>query len=168
MNFADIKQIDTEIKRRILAHKDQICIYTSIDLSYPTLCFEFHSYSLVLNGLPEEINREYHVGKELGRGSYGAVNFVQNRQTCESFALKYTIDKDKRTIEAMSQEVDILKTLQHSCILRLYDAKIYENLIAIFTDFMKGGDLCERLQDCGYFQENQTKFIFLNICMTKA
>lgn len=146
-----------KIKRRIIAHKEEIFIE-----KFPTIGFEFQSYSVVSNNFPDDINKKYHIGKELGRGACGVVNFVQNRKTCEFYALKFT--STENSIDTMLKEVEILKLLKHPCILHLYHVQSFNDSVAIIVDYMEGGDLFSRLQGCRSLSEKLTKYIFYQIC----
>lgn len=131
----------------------------------PSICLEYHCLIVTPNYLPDDINKEYHIGNELGRGACGTVHLVQNRRSCQSFALKYTnSDSDENTVAIILKEVDILKRLKHPCILKLYKMQTYTDSVAIFIDFMQGGDLLARIQKWGHFPESLAKFLFYQIC----
>lgn len=158
--FTNYARIDEKIKRRIMAHKDVIFIE-----KWPTICFEFHSLQMNSNNLPDDLNKEYHIGKILGQGACGVVYFAQNRKTCQPFALKYTdSEKDENTVQTILKEVSILTRLKHPSILQLFQVKTYTDSVAILIDFMQGGDLLSRIQSSKYLSENLTKFIFYQIC----
>lgn len=160
LDFLNFTRIDDKIKRRILAHKDSIVIE-----KVPTIAFEFQSLQLTTNNLPDDINKAYHIGNELGRGGCGVVYFAQDRRTCQPFALKYSkSENDENSVQTIIREVDILTRLKHPCILELFDTKSYIDSVAIFLDFMKGGDLLSRIQTSGHFSESLTKFVFYQIC----
>lgn len=60
--------------------------------------------------------------QELGKGTYGTVYLAAIRDTKIHRAVK-TIPKEKVTnVERFKSEVDIMKTLDHPNILRLYDS----------------------------------------------
>lgn len=131
----------------------------------PTICFEFQSLQRINNNLPDDINKEYHIGKELGQGACGTVYFAQNRKTCQPFALKYTSStNNENMISIILKEVEILQRLKHPCILQLFKTKTYVDSVAIFLGFMQGGDLLTRIQQYGHFTETLTKFLFYQIC----
>lgn len=155
-----LEPIDAKLKRRILAHKDRIYIERK-----PTICFEFHSFHLEKNCLPADINETYHIGNELGNGACGTVYFVQNRKTCQAFALKFTTsDRNGNSVATILKEVDIMRQLQHPCVLKLFKTQTYSDSVAIFIDFMTGGDLLCRINKLGHFTESYTKFVFYQIC----
>lgn len=152
-------RLDNKVRRYILAHKDIIFIQKN-----PTIAFEFRSNQLNNNGLPDEINKTYHVGRELGSGACGTVYFVQNRRTCEPYALKFT-KEDENALFNINREVDLLKSLQmHPCILKLFGVESRVGSMAIYLEFMQGGDLLSRIQKYKYFSESLTKFLFYQMC----
>lgn len=131
----------------------------------PTIRFEYHSLQPTRNDLPEDINRDYHIGKELGQGACGTVYFAQDRKTCEPYALKYTnCQNNENMTSVILKEVDILQRLNHPCILQLFKVKTYIDSVAIWLGFMQGGDLLTRIQKSGPFSESLTKFLFYQIC----
>lgn len=159
-NSLSLKRVDVKYKRCILAHKDVFYVQKK-----PSICFEFQSLQLRQNCLPADINKDYHIGKELGTGACGTVYFVQNRKTCQAYALKHTTsDRNANNITTILKEVDIMQRLQHPCILKLFKTQTYLDSVAIFIDFMKGGDLLNRITKYGAFTEAYTKFIFYQIC----
>lgn len=153
-----LERIDLKVKRRILRHNDIICIEKK-----PTIGLRFIATDVVTNDFPIEIDQEYHIGAELGRGACGSVHFVQDRLTCKPYALKYT-KGDLKKVRLILREVDILKHMKHPCILHLSTIKTNNDSAAIFLDFMKGGDLNKRMQARGPFSEALSKFLFYQIC----
>lgn len=132
----------------------------------PTMCLECHIYDEKKNDLPADINKEYYIGQELGSGAYGTVYFAQHRRTCQWFAIKYTTNdrNENNTIASILKEVSILQPLRHPCILKLFKTQTYTDSVAIFIDFMQGGDLHSRILKKGYFSESLSKFVFYQIC----
>lgn len=154
------ERINETIKRRIIAHREMIFIEKR-----PTICFEFLSFQLTENNLPGDLNLDYHIGKNLGSGASGVVNFIQHRKTCERYALKITRSNNENSANTMIKEAQILKRLKHPCIMQLYKLETYVDSVAIIIKFMEGGDLFSRITSGkGYFSENYTKFIFYQIC----
>lgn len=150
------KPLDKKVKRYILSNKDIIFIQHK-----PTIAIVFQSWCLSENDLPNDINETYHIGRILGAGACGTVHFVQNRETCQPYALKFSHGNNLRTI---NREISLLRSLHHPCILELFDVKLYEDSAAIFLDFMKGGDLLGRIQKQKRLSESETKFLFYQIC----
>lgn len=132
----------------------------------PTIFFEFFLLQEQTNDLPADIKKEYYIGQELGSGACGSVYFAQNRRTCEPFAIKYTDSegKENNTIAMILKEVKILQQLEHPCILKLFKMQSYTNSVAMFVDYMNGGDLYSRILKNGHFSESFSKFLFYQIC----
>lgn len=146
-------------KQQVLAANDTIFIQLN-----PTLAFIYRSFNTAYNELPTEINRLYHVGKELGRGAYGMVYYTLHRRTCQAYALKYiTINADDQLMKP-EREIELLRKLNHPCIVRMHYNYSNSNAIAIFLDFMAGGDLLDRIQQMRYLPESLTKCLFYQIC----
>ncbi|XP_031620764.1 ovarian-specific serine/threonine-protein kinase Lok-like [Contarinia nasturtii] len=159
----NFQRIDEKIKRRILGHKDSIFIQ-----KHPTICFEFLLLQSIAQVFPETIQndifKDYHIGRELGSGAYGKVYFVQNRITCQPFALKYTTNNgNENKITDLLKEVYILGQLKHPCILPLHTVKTYVESVVIFIEYMEGGDLYNRIKSKTYLSEPLTKFILYQI-----
>lgn len=155
-----MERVDEKVRRRILSEKEVIYVEKR-----PTICLDYQLYARNINELPVEINREYHVGKELGSGAYGTVYFIQNRRTCKPFAVKYTnSENQENAVPIILKEVAILQRLKHPCILQLYKVQTFDDSVAIVIEYMMGGDLLTRIRKNHHFTESLTKFIFYQIC----
>lgn len=150
-------QLDKEERRYILAHKDLIYIQKN-----PTIAFEFESLQMIGNDLPADINKMYHVGRQLGSGACGTVYYVQDRRKCIPYALKFTAE-DENNMHTLYKEVDLLRILKHPCILTFFYAKTYESSVAIYLEYMAGGDLLSRITKYAHMSESLSKFLFYQI-----
>ncbi|CAE7431579.1 CPK2, partial [Symbiodinium microadriaticum] len=82
---------------------------------------------------------------ELGHGHYGVVRKCQNRQTKEYFAVK-TIKKSKvGRLETLKREIEILKTMDHPNIIKLYDVFEDDKYLHLVTELCTGGELFDRI-----------------------
>lgn len=155
-------QSDKKERRYILAHKDLIYIQKN-----PTIAFEFVSHQIIENDLPAEINKKYHVGRKLGSGACGTVYYVQDRRQCTPYALKFTAEDEKNML-SLYKEVDLLRILKHPCILTFFNFQTYESSIAIYLEYMAGGDLLSRIQEIEkkgeHMSESLSKFLFYQMC----
>jgi len=71
----------------------------------------------------KHFNELYKLGKELGAGAFSVVKEGSHKQSGESFAIKI-VTKDKLSDEdeiALRDEIAVLKELNHSNIIMLYD-----------------------------------------------
>lgn len=157
-----LDQLDHKERRYILAHKDMIYIQKN-----PTIAFKFESLQLTENDLPAEINKMYHVGRQLGSGACGTVYYVQDRRKCTPYALKFTA-KNENNMHTLYKEVDLLRILKHPCILSFFNVRTYDSSVAIYLEYMAGGDLFSRIQKIEnkgeHMSESLSKFLFYQIC----
>ena len=71
--------------------------------------------------LADPFLEQYEPGKRIGSGSFGSVYLVRRRKSCSFFAAKF-LDTTARKYGSHSQELRILKSLNHDCVIRLTDA----------------------------------------------
>ena len=88
------------------------------------------------------VKEKYRVDhSELGHGHYGVVRKCQNRQTKEYFAVK-TIKKSKvGRLETLKREIEILKTMDHPNIIKLYDVFEDDKYLHLVTELCTGGEV---------------------------
>lgn len=146
-------------KQRILTTNDTIFIQLN-----PTIAFTFRSFQTPFNDLPADLNRYYHIGRQLGSGACGTVYRVQHRRTCHTYALKYIQIEAMDSSNTPDHEIELLRQLSHPCIVRMHDKSTYPRAVAIFLDFMAGGDLLGRIQQSYHLPEALTKCLFYQIC----
>jgi calcium-dependent protein kinase len=83
----------------------------------------------------------------IGSGAYGMVRKCQNKQSDALAAVK-TINKSRvRDVVDLKREIEILRTVNHPNIIRLYD--VYEDtyFIHLVTELCTGGELYDRVID---------------------
>ncbi len=85
---------------------------------------------------------------KIGEGSFGEVFLTSKKNSSEMFATK-KIEKKKILSDKMRQyffnEIEILKKLNHSNIMKLIDIKSTHNNIYLITEYCNGGTLSENL-----------------------
>jgi len=99
--------------------------------------------------------------EELGRGKYGIVRRVSCRSTAKKFAMK-TIDKQNISKpESLKTEIEILQSLDHPNIMKLYEIAEDTKEIHLVTELCLGGELFDliqkktkEMQGSGCFSEN--------------
>lgn len=101
--------------------------------------------SSFVNGHIADIDQSYRIIKLLGKGSYGEVFRVQNKETGQLYACKKLIKTKIRRKKRFKMEIDLLKATDHPNIIKLYD--IYEDKVSIFLimEECMGGEFFERL-----------------------
>ena len=91
--------------------------------------------------------------KLLGQGAFGEVWLAIDRATNQPFALKLLNRKDPTVLEMFVHEATMLKRLNHPHILAFHDAYCTPSHWAIATQYLKGGELFDRLADIQDYSE---------------
>lgn len=103
------------------------------------------------------------MGRLLGKGAFGKVNLGMHKLTGKMVAIK-SIDKAVLTDEAskkkVMQEFSILKQLQHTSVIRLYESFESNKHILFIMELCSGGDLLNYVRKRRRLKENTAKFVF--------
>lgn len=76
----------------------------------------------------------YQILPELGRGSFGTVFLCREKETGLELAVKIVSYKKKKEKNTMEMEIDILASLNHTAIIKVYDAFDYGNKLYCFME----------------------------------
>ena len=112
----------------------------------------------------DKIICDFILKETLGKGTFGVVKLAINKQTGEKVAIKVINEKNIPTEEKLNfyREIDILKTLKHPNIIRIYSHITKEKQIYLITEYIKGIELfqyislkkkIEEKEACLYFQQ---------------
>jgi len=107
----------------------------------------------------KHFNDLYRVGKQLGEGAFSTVKDGTHKQSNETYAVKI-VTKSKLTKEdedALKDEIDVLRTLQHAHIIRLYDVFDENTYYYLITEKMSGGELFDRIVQKSYYNEKEAR-----------
>ena len=99
--------------------------------------------------------------KVLGKGSFGKVWLVHNKELEKYFAMKIikkTTASNLKDSEIMN-EISILKSLDHPKILKILDFYSTSNLYYIIIEYCPEGELYNEIIKKGKFDEGKTAFI---------
>lgn len=113
----------------------------------------------------ENIENSYLIISLLGKGSFGCVYKAQNKLTQALRAVKVlkklNLDENVRT--KLLYEVEILKSLNHPNILKVFE--VYEDTISIniITDLCTGGELFDKIVSSKGFSENKAALYMYQI-----
>ena len=121
----------------------------------------FVDYKTFIKGKPySELNKEYKQGIDIGEGGFGKVKTIIHKKTGQLRAMKLI----KKSKEFNLDEIDNLMLLNHPNILKLfeyyYDEK--EN-IYIRTEYIRGEELFNKIQEKGKFSEEDTAVIIKSV-----
>lgn len=125
-------------------------------------------------GLPSEITETYYINRKLGSGAYGLVRLVYERRTCEQFAMKI-VKKNMLEVSAhpnnhlndpvrVLNEAKIMKNLSHPCVVRMHDIVDKPDSVYMVLEFMRGGDLLNRIISKKLLPEDTAKLYFYQMC----
>ena len=99
------------------------------------------------------------------------VSLVYNVNTCGKFAMKKVNKgrdlrkkKNSNDLCRIMNEVSIMKSLKHPCIVQMMDIVDTESDLYMVLELMKGGDLLNRIMTNKFLIERTSKFFFLQIC----
>ncbi|XP_062165948.1 calcium-dependent protein kinase 7-like [Alnus glutinosa] len=116
-----------------------------------------HRPSVLKDPTGREIELQYELGRELGRGEFGITYLCTDRATGEKFACKSISKQKLRTavdIEDVRREVEIMKHLpKHPNIVSLKDTYEDDNAVHIVMELCEGGELFDRIVARGHYTE---------------
>ncbi|CAH8563794.1 unnamed protein product [Heterobilharzia americana] len=155
-------------KRRPLNNNDEI----SVSLKH-LKCFIFSDSSCICTSYPSEVTDKYTVSKHLGRGAFGEVRLVFDKEHCEKYAMKIVQKKNFSVLSKLGKpftgsvaaEVDILMRLDHPCIIQIYDVMDTSETLYMILELVEGGELFDRIVHRGQLSESDSKFFFLQMAM---
>lgn len=123
--------------------------------------------------MPEEIRSSYYVGRKLGSGACGVVHLVYECRSCKQFAMKH-VKKNRlaentkrnrlRDPERVMNEARIMKSLEHPCVIKMYDIVDKPDSLIMILELMKGGDLLSRIISKRRLSERISKLFFYQMC----
>ena len=104
----------------------------------------------------------------LGKGSFGKVYLVENKNDRKLYAMKMLNKDDINTIKQLNHtktEREILEKLNHPFIVKLFFAFQTEKKLYLVTEFVQGGELFMQIQRKIKLSENTAKFYLCEIIL---
>lgn len=156
-------------KKQLLLNDDVV------SLAHPQYkAFQFKDFNLneAVN-LPKDIRSVYHISRQLGAGACGIVRLVYHRTTCAEYAMKHVqknklaeCSRPKRSsnAEKVMNEVQIMKALEHPCVVKMHDIIDTPDSVFMVLEFMRGGDLLSRITKNKRLSESISKLYFFQMC----
>jgi serine/threonine protein kinase len=108
---------------------------------------------------------EYTLGDLLGKGAFSAVYNGIHNKTGQRYAIK-VIDKTKLTpkdVESIVMEINLLSTIDHPNVLRMYDHHSEKDKVYIVTELCEGGELFDRITQREYYAESDAQTVLRDI-----
>ena len=130
------------------------------------------SASMFVNKKPfYKLQNDYQIKEFLGKGGYGIVQKVIHILTGDTRAMKSisrealsdSIEEDK-----LFKEVEILKKLEHPNILKIYEFYYDSKNYYIITEYCKGGELFDKINEMGIFSEKLAASIIKQVLQAVA
>ncbi|XP_058818022.1 ovarian-specific serine/threonine-protein kinase Lok isoform X2 [Topomyia yanbarensis] len=126
-----------------------------------------------LKDLPKAISDTYYVGRKLGSGACGVVHLVYDTKSCTPYAIKHvkknglaesSRPKVLNDPQRVMNEVNIMKNLEHPCVIKMHDIVNTPDSVYMVLEYMKGGELLGRILSKKGLSEKTAKLYFLQIC----
>lgn len=89
------------------------------------------------------------IGDVIGKGFFGQVRKVTQRQTGEVMVLKELLHYDEEANTSFLKEVALLKSLDHPNVLRFIGVLYRDQTLNLITEYISGGTLRQVLKDKG-------------------
>ena len=108
----------------------------------------------------------YDIIKKLGKGTFGTVYKVIHKTTGCIRAMKVIPKNNMKngfTDDDIIQEINIMKTLEHPHIIKLFEFYIYKDNYYLINEFCTEGDLSDKLYKLKVFPEFVVKILMIQI-----
>ena len=115
----------------------------------------------------EKVDMGGKAGSSLGKGAYGQVNLMCNKETNKYVALKVIEKKivgNESMLSALQKEIEIHKKLQHDNIIRLCGHLEDESKIYLLMEYANKGNLFQLIRKKGRLTEKEAFFFFTQAC----
>eukprot|EP00494_Astrolonche_serrata_P029121 UN29388 len=101
------------------------------------------------------MTQRYKVKEKLGRGAFATVRRCIRKKDQREFALKVVRKKgmEPYNLKALKSETQIMHTLNHPNIVKLYELYDTPNHLHMIIDLLAGGELFDRIVEQGTFSE---------------
>lgn len=138
-------------------------VNSAANLQKPT--FKYNTEDFVREAAEKVEDVYYFTKPPLGTGHFGTVYKCKHKKTGNIRAIK-RIKKDNlnaKNIESLLKDVEILKTLDHPNIIKVYEYFQDEAAIYIVTDLCSGGELFEHILKEKNFSEKKAAILMRQI-----
>ena len=107
----------------------------------------------------------YHITDILGKGTFGEVRKAVNIKSGTERAVKILsrTNMTDHQLKKLTEEINILKLLDHPNILRVFESYMDEDHLYIVTEMCRGGELFDRICKMKKFGEQMAKDVMAQI-----
>jgi len=110
---------------------------------------------------PNILMGRYELGRLLGQGTFAKVYYAKTLKTGESVAIK-VMDKEKilkvGMIEQIKREISVMRLVRHPNIVRLYEVMASKSKIYFVMEYVKGGELFNKVAKGRLKEEEARKY----------
>jgi hypothetical protein len=114
-----------------------------------------------------DLDDDYRIVKKIGEGMYSNVYEAICIQDDKYFAVKSisyeTLLKSPRNVASLIREIEIMKKLSHPGLVSIYRVYETDTHIHLVLDYVKGGELYNRILKRGAFSESRAARLIKNI-----
>ncbi|XP_071944033.1 serine/threonine-protein kinase Chk2-like [Antedon mediterranea] len=157
-----------KFNKRVLKNDDVIALSMPKNKAYVFM----NSTQETLN-MPEEMKKKYTLSTVLGKGACGQVRLAfenegsQPKRVAVKIIEKKTFSIGGRVIKDMQDkvmdEVNILKALNHPCIIKIEEMYDTPEVLFIVLELVEGGELFDRITSRGRLNEEVSKLLFFQM-----
>jgi serine/threonine protein kinase len=125
--------------------------------------------SRLFGGGKTGVLKDYDIGQHLGSGNFAVVKEITRKSDGRKFALKI-IDKNKvgDMEDAVQTEVDILRSISHPNIIKLYEVQDEKKKMNLVMELATGGELFDRIIERGTYTEADAAKLIGDLCNALA
>lgn len=107
----------------------------------------------------------YDLGKTIGRGQFGKVKLARHVLTGEKVAVKIIRKRklDPETMKLIRREIYIMKMLEHSHIIRLYEVLETQRVLFLIMEYASGGEALDFVIAKGKMSEERARKLFRQV-----
>ncbi|CAD8065720.1 unnamed protein product [Paramecium sonneborni] len=142
-----------------ISHKDKV---------YPQrlyYCKDFEDFKKWTNGLQmfqkASVNDYYSILQKIGEGKFSIVYLCEEKKTKQYLAIKiiekFKLSKQEKLM--LAHEVEIMKLLNHSCIIRFVEIIETKTHLNIITEVVRDGDLFDYITNNENLNEQEASLI---------
>ena len=123
--------------------------------------------NVIIGECKKEAEKDYKKLKIIGEGAFSTVYEAQNRITDIVRAMKVIkknkMDSNLNEEEEIINEINILKTMDHPNIVKIFEFYSNEEAYSIVMEYCKCGKLFSEIKNFGPFDENKAAYIMYQI-----
>ena len=112
-----------------------------------------------------QIEETYDKVKRLGEGAFGEVWLLKNKFTGKEYALKIIEKGPYSNEQQITNEIEILKKLDHPFILKIVEFHATKKKYYIITEYCSQGELFDEIRGKDRFTEKETAYILYQVLL---